>query len=160
MQIAKDKIAEIEYKLTNDDGKVLDSTEGGKPLAYLHGSGTIIPGLETALDGKTAGDNVQLTLPPSEAYGERNEALRQQVSPEQFQGVDDLQVGMQFRAQTEAGSLVMTVVDVGENAVTVDGNHPLAGKTLHFDVTVNDVREATPEEIEHGHAHGPDGHQH
>lgn len=160
MQIADRKVAEIEYTLKDDDGQVLDTTDGKSPLAYLHGTGSIIPGLENELAGKAAGDNIRVTLPPAQGYGERNDDLRQQMSRDQFDGVDELKVGMMFRVETDQGPLVLNVVDISDDVVTVDGNHPLAGQTLHFDVTVQGVRDATEEEIAHGHAHGPGGHAH
>ncbi len=160
MQIANDKIVEIAYTLTDDGGQVLDSSEGGPPLAYLHGSGSIIPGLEDALDGKVSGDQLQVTVQPADGYGERDESLVQEVARSDFRDIEDLSVGMQFRVPTDGDYLVITVVEMDEQTVTVDGNHQLAGATLHFDVTIHDVRDATAEEIEHGHAHGAGGHEH
>lgn len=160
MKIAKHSVVEMGYTLTDGDGKVLDSSEGGEPFVYLHGVGTLIPGLESALEGQTAGEQLQVTVPPADGYGERNAALCQQVPRSEFQGVDELKEGMQFRVPTDEGQVVVTVTDVGDETVTIDGNHPLAGNTLHFDVAVLNVREATAEEIEHGHVHGPGGHQH
>ena len=160
MQIAENCVAEINYTLTDDDGEVLDTTDGKTPLAYLHGASNIIPGLENELAGKTAGDNIRVTLPPEKGYGVRNEELRQEMSRDQFDGVDELKVGMMFRADTPQGPLVLNIVEVSDEKVTVDGNHPLAGQTLHFDVTVQDVRDATEEELAHGHAHGAGGHDH
>lgn len=160
MQITKDKVAIIDYTLKNEAGEVLDSSQGGEPLAYLHGANNIIPGLESALEGQAAGDEIQVSVPPEEAYGVRNEALRQEVDKSQFSGVEDLQVGMQFRVPSQQGDMVIRVADIADDTVTVDGNHQLAGMTLHFDVTVKDVREATDEEKAHGHVHGPGGHHH
>lgn len=160
MQIAPNSVAEIDYTLTGDDGQVLDSTEGRESLAYLHGAGTIIPGLENALSGKQAGDEIRITLQPEDGYGVRDESLLQSVPAEQFAEVDDLQIGMRFRVQMKEGPMVFTVMKIADNQVTVDGNHPLAGKTLHFDVKVQDVRDATAEEIAHGHVHGPGGRAH
>ncbi len=160
MQITKDKVATIDYTLKNDEGDVLDTSQGGPPLSYLHGARNIIPGLETALEGQSPGDEVNVSVPPEQGYGERNEGLRQQVDRSQFQGVDDLAVGMQFRVPTNQGDMVVHVAEIEGETVTVDGNHQLAGMTLHFDVTVRDVREATEEEKTHGHVHGPGGHAH
>lgn len=153
MKIAENKVVAIDYTLKDDDGQVLDSSEGREPLSYLHGVGGIIPGLEKELDGKQTGDQLQVAVAPGDAYGERNEALRQNVSRDQFEGVDNLAPGMQFRVDVKGNPVVFTVVEVGNEIVTIDGNHPLAGVNLNFAVTVKDVREATPEEIAHGHAH-------
>ena len=164
MEIAKDKVVGIDYKLTDEDGQVLDTSEGGEPLYYLHGTGAIIVGLEGSLEGKRTGDQLQVTVSPADGYGERNEELEQQVPREHFEGVDDLEVGMQFRVPTDDEEddeyLVVTVVEIEEDVVTIDGNHALAGLTLNFDVTVREVRDATEEELEHGHVHGPGGHEH
>ncbi|MCB1138239.1 MAG: peptidylprolyl isomerase [Leptospiraceae bacterium] len=160
MQIAKNKVASIDYKLTDQNGSVLDTSEGREPLFYLHGNGNLISGLEEALEGKGSGENVQVSVPPEKGYGLRNDALIQDVDKNLFQGVDKIEAGMQFQAQTEAGAQVFTVVSVEDEKVKIDGNHPLAGETLHFDVTIRDVRDATEEELAHGHVHGPGGHQH
>lgn len=160
MQITKDKVATIDYTLKNDAGDVLDTSEGGQPLAYLHGAKNIIPGLESALEGQSAGDEIEVTVPPEQAYGVRNEALEQQVDRSQFEGVDNLQVGMHFRVPSNQGDVVVRVADIQGDTVTVDGNHQLAGQTLHFKVNVKDVRDATDEEKTHGHVHGPGGHHH
>lgn len=160
MQIAKDTVVSIDYTLTDPQGTLLDSSEGRDPLAYLHGARNIIPGLEKALEGKQAGDSVEVTVEPAEGYGERDDNLQQEVPKEMFEGVDQVQAGMQFQAQTPAGAQVVTVKDVQDQTVTVDANHPLAGVTLNFKVEVRDVRDAKAEELEHGHPHGPEGHQH
>lgn len=160
MKISQNKVASIEYTLTDDSGEVLDTSVGGEPLAYIHGMGNIIPGLEEALEGKEAGDSLKVSVAPEDGYGEQNDALVQQVPREMFQGVDEIEIGMQFHAQTAQGLTVITVTEVAQELITVDGNHPLAGKTLHFDVKVVDVRDATEEELEHGHAHGAGGHHH
>lgn len=160
MRIEKNTVVAIDYTLKDDDGQVLDSSEGQNPLTYLHGTGGIIPGLERELDGKEVGDELQVSVPPADAYGERNDALRQEVPRSQFESIPDLAPGMQFQVNSNAGPMVITVIEVGEEEVTVDGNHPLAGVNLNFAVTVRDIREATQEELEHGHAHGPGGHQH
>jgi FKBP-type peptidyl-prolyl cis-trans isomerase SlyD len=155
MQIAHDKVVLIHYTLRNDAGEVLDSSSGGDALAYLHGQGNIIPGLEKALEGKQAGDKLNVKVEPAEGYGLRDSKLVQQVPRRQF-GDAKVQPGMQFHAQT---SQVRGLNILGD-MVTVDGNHPLAGENLHFDVEVTDVRDATAEELEHGHVHGPGGHHH
>lgn len=159
MQIDKHAVATIDYTLIDDTGEVLDSSRGQDPLSYIHGVGSLIPGLEQALEGKEAGDSISVTIPPENAYGERNEDLVHVVERGQF-GVDDLQTGMRFRVQSEVGEQVVVVTNIDGDDVTVDGNHPLAGETLKFEVDVKAVREASPEELDHGHAHGPGGHGH
>jgi len=160
MQIAKNKVAVIEYTLKNNDGEVLDTSEGGEPMAYIQGVGNLIPGLEDALEGKAVGDDVQVTIPPEKAYGIQNDELVQVVERGVFQGVDDLQVGMQFQAQSDEGVQVIWIAEIDGDKVTIDGNHPLAGETLNFDVKVVEVRDASAEELDHGHVHGPGGHHH
>lgn len=160
MQVAENSVVLIHYTLTNDQGEVLDSSSGGEPLAYLHGSGNIIPGLEKALEGKQAGDKLVVKVAPADGYGERNDALIQQVPKRAFQGVAQIQPGMSFTAQSSQGPMQVTVTAVAGDMVTVDGNHPLAGETLNFDVEVTEVRKATLEELSHGHVHGPGGHHH
>jgi FKBP-type peptidyl-prolyl cis-trans isomerase SlyD len=161
MLIAQDKVVLIHYTLTDDAGKVLDSSSGGEPLAYLHGQGNIIPGLEKALDGKQAGDKLNVRVEPAEGYGVRDDALVQQVPRRAFGGAQNVQAGMQFHAQSAQGQTrVVTVTRIQGDMVTVDGNHPLAGEVLNFDVEVAEVREPTGEELEHGHVHGPGGHHH
>ena len=160
MQIAKNKIVTIDYTLTDDEGVVMDSSKGGEPLAYVHGIGNIIPGLEAALEGKNPGDAFKVTIPPAEAYGERDEELVRVVSRHVFADVDDLEVGMQFQGRSGEHVREFAVAAIDGDDVTIDGNHPLAGVTLNFDVTVVGVRNATAEELSHGHVHGPDGHGH
>lgn len=157
MQIADRCVASFNYTLTNDAGDVLDTSNGREPLAYLHGAGNIVPGLEKAMEGKSAGESFKVAVAPGEGYGERHDQLVQVVPREAFQGVDDIQPGMQFQAQSNQGVMSVTVTKIEDGQVTVDGNHPLAGETLHFDIEVTEVREATAEELEHGHAHGAGG---
>lgn len=153
MQIAKDAVVAIDYELTDDDGQVIDSSKDAEPLKYLHGFGNIIPGLEKALDGKASGDQLNVSIEPEDGYGQRHDELQQVVSRENFGGAD-IEMGMRFRVPSESGQdLIMTIVAINGDEVTIDGNHELAGVRLHFDVTIRDVREATEEEISHGHAH-------
>tara|TARA_B100001964_G_scaffold232905_1_gene289411 strand:- start:617 stop:1105 length:489 start_codon:yes stop_codon:yes gene_type:complete len=160
-QIARDKVVQIHYTLTLNDGGVIDSSEGQDPLAYLHGHQNIIPGLEEALEGKAVGDALKVSIPPEKGYGERNPQLVQIVPSNAFQGVDNLEVGMIFQAPTEDGSVQMIrIVKLEGENVTIDGNHELAGQTLNFDVKIDAVRDPSPEELTHGHVHGPGGHQH
>ncbi|ADJ28782.1 FKBP-type peptidyl-prolyl cis-trans isomerase [Nitrosococcus watsonii] len=160
MQIADKKVVYIHYTLKNQEGTVLDSSSQKTPLAYIHGLGNIIPGLEKALAGKGEGDKLNVSIGPKDAYGERNETLLQTVPRDAFQDVEELEKGMQFQAQTPNGPQLITVAKIETDRVLVDANHPLAGETLDFDVEVVDVRNATEEELEHGHAHGAGGHEH
>lgn len=160
MQIAQNSVVAFHYTLTNDAGEVLDSSEGREPLTYLHGAGNIIPGLEKQLEGRAPGDKLQAKVAPEEGYGEVQPQLVQEVPRDAFQGVDDVEPGMQFQAQTQGGPLMVTVTKVEGDTVTVDGNHPLAGQSLNFDVEIAEVREASEEEVEHGHVHGEGGHEH
>ncbi|MEX1139161.1 MAG: peptidylprolyl isomerase [Bacteroidota bacterium] len=159
MKIEKDSVVSIEYTLTDERGEVLDSSkEHGEPLAYIHGAGNIIPGLENVLLGKSAGEKFTVSIAPENGYGIRDERHVAKVARDQFKGVDDLEVGMQFRTEGSGHSQVVTVTAVEKDTVLVDANHPLAGKTLNFDVSVVSVRKATAEELSHGHVHGPGGH--
>jgi FKBP-type peptidyl-prolyl cis-trans isomerase SlyD len=160
VQIAADSVVLIHYTLKDDDGKVLDSSDGGEPLAYIQGHGNLVPGLEKALEGKQDGDAVAVTLLPADGYGSRNEALVQRVPKRSLQGSGEIRKGMQFQAQTDEGLRVFTVTAVVGDMVSLDGNHPLADQTLHFDVKIVSVRAATAEELEHGHVHGAGGHHH
>jgi FKBP-type peptidyl-prolyl cis-trans isomerase SlyD len=160
MQIAEGSVASFHYTLTDDKGEVIDSSEGRAPLAYIHGAGHIVPGLENALTGRSTGDQLKVDVAPEEGYGVRHQELVQIVPREAFQGVEDLQPGMQFQGRNGQGSINVTISSIDGDSVTVDGNHPLAGQTLHFDVEITEVREATDEERQHGHVHGEGGHQH
>lgn len=160
MQISAQKVVLIHYTLTNEDGEVLDSSEGHEPLAYIHGVGNIIPGLENALTGKSTGDKLNVSIPPEEAYGLHDEALIQAVPKNAFQGVTEIEPGMQFQAESPEGMQLVTVIEVLDNEVILDGNHPMAGLTLNFEVEVKEIRDATPEELDHGHVHGAGGHHH
>lgn len=160
MKIEDNKVVQIHYHLTDSDGNVLDSSEGREPLAYIHGVGNIIIGLEKQLAGKSAGDKVKAVVEPAEGYGERDDNLMQKVPKSGFQGDEELQVGMQVQVGTEQGTAIASVAKIEGEDVTLDVNHPLAGVTLNFDVDVVDVRDASKEELDHGHVHGPGGHQH
>jgi FKBP-type peptidyl-prolyl cis-trans isomerase SlyD len=145
--------------LRNNAGEVLDSSEGKDPLYYLHGFGNLIPGMEEGLEGKVVGDKFQINVSPEKGYGVRNEEAVQEVPREAF-GDAEIQVGMQFRAGNDQGQYIVTIVEVGTETVKVDGNHPLAGVELQFDVEIMEVRDASSEEVAHGHVHGPHGHNH
>ena len=157
MKITQDKVVDIEYTL-RVEGEVVDQSEPGEPLSYLQGHHNIIPGLERALEGKEPGDSLSVTVQPEDGYGERDEDNVQTLPREDFE--DDVEVGAQYFAQSEDGSVTpFTVVSVEGSEVTVDFNPPLAGETLDFQVTVKAVRDATPDELEHGHVHGDEGHE-
>ncbi|GAB2613180.1 FKBP-type peptidyl-prolyl cis-trans isomerase [Novilysobacter erysipheiresistens] len=151
MEIAERRVAAFHYTLTNDAGEVIDKSPTDAPLAYLHGAGNIVPGLEKALLGKKAGDSLTAKVAPEEAYGPRHEGLIQTVPRSAFEGVESVQPGMQFEARTQQGPLLVTVTKVEPEQVVVDGNHPLAGQHLNFAVEVAEVREATEEELNNGH---------
>jgi len=160
MQIADNLAVSIHYTLTNDEGEVIDSSIGDEALAYLHGNGNIISGLESALHGKSVGDKFKVRIDAEDAYGEIEDDRIQVISREMFEGVDDLEVGMQFQADVSSGPGVITIISIDGDDITIDGNHPLAGVPLTFEVEVIDVRPATAEEIDHGHIHGAGGHHH
>jgi FKBP-type peptidyl-prolyl cis-trans isomerase SlyD len=158
MTIARNRVVSIDYTLSGADGGIIDSSKGQEPLAYIHGSGMLVEGLEAALEGKSPADHVAVTVAPEQGYGMRDGAVVFSVPRAQFHGIEDLAVGVQVEVMGDKEPQVVTVVAIDENEVTVDGNHPLAGLTLHFDVDIVSVREAAPEELEHGHAH--EGHSH
>lgn len=160
MKITQDKAVSFHYTLRNDAGETLDASGEGGPLAYLHGHGNIVPGLEAALEGMAAGDKLTVAVAPEQAYGPRDERLVQMVPRNRFPDSVELAPGMQFQAQGPQGGRLVTVTRVEQDIVTVDANHPLAGQTLHFEVEVAEVRKASRTELEHGHVHGPGGHHH
>lgn len=160
MQIKANKVVSIDYTLRDPTGNVIDSSQGAGPLPYLHGARNIVPGLEAALDGKSKGEVLKVTVQPEQAYGQRDEKLIDDVPRMRFPADAQINAGMQFQANTPDGPRVVTVVSADENTVRIDANHPLAGMPLTFDVTVIDVRDATEEELSHGHVHGPGEHGH
>lgn len=157
MKISKEKVVSIEYTLKDPNGEIIDTSDGRAPLDYVHGCGNIIQGLESALEGKSAGDELSVIIPPEEAYGPRDEALAQSMDKKIFEADEELEIGMQFQAPTEQGMMIVTITGIDGDNVTIDSNHPLAGVTLNFDVAVVEVRDATEEELGHGHAHGSGG---
>lgn len=157
MVVEKDKVIKIDYTLKDSDGKTIDSSEDSEPLVYLHGNGNIIPGLEKQLEGKKTGDKLSCVVGSADAYGEYDESLVFTVQKSNFADPDKIEEGMQFEAHGEDGERMVTVVAVKGDEVTVDANHPLAGKDLHFDVKVAEIRDATAEELTHGHVHSHDG---
>jgi FKBP-type peptidyl-prolyl cis-trans isomerase SlyD len=154
MQVADNMAVSIHYTLTNDEGEVIDSSADGEPLVYLHGGGNIISGLEQAMQGKAVGDTFKVRIEAENAYGEFEEDRVQVIPRSMFEGIDTVEVGMQFHADVSAGPGIVTVVQVEGDDITIDGNHPLAGMALIFDVEVIDVRPASHEEMAHGHIHG------
>ena len=160
MTISDNKVVHMHYELKNDNGVVLDSSQGREPLAYIQGHGNIIPGLEKELNGKSKGDKVKATIAPEEAYGVKDEQKIFKVGKGQFQGDGEIQAGMQIQAQMGVRMEGGTGENIEGDEVTLNFNHPLAGETLHFDVEVMEVRDATKEELDHGHVHGEGGHQH
>jgi len=160
MQVAKHAVVTIQYTLTAPDGEVLDTSDGGEPLAYVHGTESIVPGLERALEGKQKGDHFDVHVGPEEGYGERDERLVHAVTRTQLPPGLPLEVGLQLQAKSPDGDLIVTVVKLEGERVTLDGNHPLAGLDLHFRGEIVGVRAATHEELAHGHVHGAGGHAH
>lgn len=160
MQIEKNKVVQFTYKLSDEAGQLLEASEDGQPVAYLHGHNNMLPGLENKLEGRSAGESFEITLAPADAYGERHEDSEQRVPVKHLQGAKKWKPGMIATVQTDQGARQVTVVKLGKFMVTVDTNHPFAGKTLNFDINILDVRDATDEEVAHGHAHGVGGHQH
>jgi FKBP-type peptidyl-prolyl cis-trans isomerase SlyD len=156
MKITANKVAAIHYTLRDNEGNVLDSSQGQEPLYYIHGIGNLIPGMEEGLEGKSKGDKFQIKVSPTKGYGEKSEEMIQKVPRSAF-GDQEIKPGMKF--STQHGE-VITVTHVGLEEITIDANHPLAGVELNFDVEVMDVRDASTDELEHGHVHGPGGHHH
>ncbi|NCU01228.1 FKBP-type peptidyl-prolyl cis-trans isomerase [Candidatus Macondimonas diazotrophica] len=161
MQIADNTVVVIDYTVTTPEGNLIDSSsQSGEPLTYLHGAGNIVPGLEQALAGRSAGDSFNVSVPPEQGYGERHDELIQVVHRDQFVGIERMEIGMQFQTEAEGEVHIVTVTGLEGDQVVVDANHPLAGETLVFDITVREVRPATEEEVTHGHVHGSGGHHH
>ena len=160
MSISRDSVVTIHYTLKDDAGEVIDSSASGEPLTYLHGHGNLIPGLERELAGRAVGDQLSVKIAPAEGYGNYDEQLVQKVPLQALRGIKDVKPGMRLQAHTEEGPRSVTVTEVGSDTVTLDGNHPLAGQNLNFDVRIEGVRAATQEELAHGHVHGPGGHGH
>ena len=160
MKIDNKKVVAIHYTLTDNNGQTIDSSNGSDPLYYLHGFGNIIPGLEEALLGKITGDKLSVSIPPEKAYGVFNENDKLQVNKDQFEGIDEIKIGMDIQTRTKEGIKIYRVEKIFGDTVVLDGNHALAGETLNFEVEVMDIREASAEELEHGHVHGPGGHHH
>jgi FKBP-type peptidyl-prolyl cis-trans isomerase SlyD len=158
VSIKQDSVVTFYYTLKDDADEVIDSSSPGEPLAYLHGHGNLVPGLERELEGKSAGDKLSVKVTPAAGYGEFSKDLIQKVPRRSLKGISKITVGMRLHAQTEQGPRAVTVTNVMGDMVTIDGNHPLAGKNLNFDIEIVAVREPTEEELAHGHVHGPGGH--
>lgn len=159
MQVAAQHVVSIDYTLSDDEGRTLDTSAGREPLAYLHGAGNIVPGLEKALEGKEAGATIDVSVAPEEGYGQREAGLVRNVAVRKLPE-GRAQAGQRLRLHTSAGPRIFTVKSVKGDYAQLDGNHPLAGQTLHFKVTIVSVREPTAEELAHGHVHGAGGHEH
>lgn len=157
MVVEENKVVVIEYTLKNEKGEILESSKDYGPLAYIQGMGNLLQGLENVIAGKKPGDEVSVTLPPAEAYGVYDKELIQKVPKSAFDEIEHLEVGLELHQETEEGIGIVTVTEIAETEVTIDGNHPLADETLHFDVKVLEIREPTEEELEHGHVHGEHG---
>jgi FKBP-type peptidyl-prolyl cis-trans isomerase SlyD len=161
MKVAPNKVVKMHYSVLDNDKNTIDNSFDGEPLLFIIGTGYLIPGLEDAIIDKSAGDTLSVTVEPAQGYGERHDELMQAVPKSMFDGME-IDVGMQFRASTDDGDQMVMIIDIQEEEVIVDGNHPLSGITLHFDVEILEVRDATEEELSHGHVHGEGGcgHEH
>ena len=161
MKVGKDKVVLMHYTLKNDAGDVIDSSEGGDPLPFLQGHGNIIPGLESALEGSKVGDKLDVSIEPEEGYGERMKDAIQEIPSSALKGVDEVKVGMQLQSQDKDGNaFLVNVTKIEDDKITVDANHPLAGQTLHFSVSIESIRKAEDEELSHGHVHADGQHHH
>jgi len=160
MNIQNDAVVTLHYVLKDDAGDVIDESPEGEPLSYLHGHGNLVPGLERELEGRSAGDKLHVTVSAADGYGERDAKLVQRVPRRSLRGIAQVRVGMRLTAQTPQGPRAVTVTQLTGDMVTLDGNHPLAGQNLNFDIEISDVRASTEEELAHGHVHGPGGHHH
>jgi FKBP-type peptidyl-prolyl cis-trans isomerase SlyD len=161
MTIAQDSVVTIHYTLKDDAGEVIDSSVSAEPLAYLHGHGNLVPGLERELEGKKAGDKLNVTVAPTDGYGDYDKQLVQRVPRRALQGIANIRVGLRLQTQTAQGPRTVVITNITGDMITIDANHPLAGKILNFEIEVTDVRQATEEELSHGHVHGPgDDHHH
>ena len=161
MKVGKDKVVLMHYTLKNDEGDVIDSSDGADPLPFLQGHGNIIPGLESALEGSKVGDKLDVSIKPEEGYGLRMQDAIQEIPSSALQGVDEVKVGMQLQSQDKDGNaFLVSVTKIEDDKITVDANHPLAGQTLHFSVSIESIRKAEAEELSHGHVHADGDHHH
>jgi FKBP-type peptidyl-prolyl cis-trans isomerase SlyD len=154
MSVKKDIVVEMHYTLKNESGKVIDSSSGKEPMVFIQGHGNIIPGLEVALEGMKVGENRDVTVKPEEAYGIFRKEGIQEIPLEALKGIEDLAVGMELKSQDEQGNaFIVRVQEIKKEVVIINANHPLAGETLHFNINIESVREATKDELSHGHVH-------
>ena len=161
MKVGKDKVVLMHYTLKNDAGDVIDSSDGADPLPFLQGHGNIIPGLESALEGSKVGDKLEVSIKPEEGYGVRMKDAIQEIPSSALKGVDEVKVGMQLQSQDQDGNaFLVNVIKIEDEKITVDANHPLAGQTLHFSVSIESIRKAEDEELSHGHVHADGQHNH
>ena len=161
MKVGKDKVVLMHYTLKNDAGDVIDSSDGADPLPFLQGHGNIIPGLESALEGSKVGDKLEVSIKPEEGYGVRMKDAIQEIPSSALKGVDEVKVGMQLQSQDQDGNaFLVNVTKIEDDKITVDANHPLAGETLHFSVSIESIRKAEAEELSHGHVHADGNHHH
>jgi FKBP-type peptidyl-prolyl cis-trans isomerase SlyD len=161
MRIEKNSVVTIDFTLRDVDGDVLESSEENGPLVYMHGTGELPPGIERALEGKSAGEKIDVTVEPEEGYGEYNEELVQEIARDELEGMEDIELGHVLEVEIESETLLVTVVGIEDDHIVVDGNNPFAGQTIQFQGNVLGVRAPTTEEVEHGHVHGEDcGHDH
>jgi FKBP-type peptidyl-prolyl cis-trans isomerase SlyD len=160
MTIKANSVVQFHYTLKDESGTLIETSDGRDPMAYLHGHSNIIPGLEAAMEGKNPGDSFSVTVTPDQAYGERKADALQRIPVKHLQGAKKWKAGMFAHVQTEQGQRQVMIVKVGKFMADVDTNHPLAGRTLVFDIIIDAVRDATEDEVAHGHAHGVGGHHH
>jgi FKBP-type peptidyl-prolyl cis-trans isomerase SlyD len=160
VNIGPQSVVTFHYTLRNDADEELETSRGGEPTAYLHGANNVIPGLEEAMTERSAGDVFTATVSPEKGYGQRNPEQQQRVPAKHLVFKGKLKAGDVVQLNTKEGMRPVTVIKAGRHSADIDTNHPLAGQTLHFDIEIMDVREATAEETAHGHAHGPGGHNH
>jgi len=160
MTIKKNKVVSIHYTVTTEAGEQVESSREREPLSYFHGANNIVPGLEKALEGRSEGEEFQVTVPPAEAYGERDDNKIQRISAKHFRNPKKIKPGQVLVLKTRQGPVQVTVLKVGRFNLDVDANHPLAGQTLTFDVEIKSIRDATKEEVAHGHVHGEGGVEH
>jgi len=158
VSIKHNSVVTFDYTLKDDSGEVIDASDRAAPLAYLHGHGNLVPGLERELEGHDAGEHLEVRIPAAEGYGEYSKELVQRVPRRALKGIAKVTVGMRLQAQTKDGPRPMTVTHIAGDMVTLDANHPLAGRNLNFEIDIREVREPTEEELAHGHVHGPGGH--
>lgn len=160
MQVEQNTVVTFHYTIKDEAHTLLETSDDNEPITYLHGSEGVLPALQEAMLGKTLNDQITVTLPPEKAYGEYNAELQTRISAKYLRHLKKFKAGDVVPVNTDQGQQWVTVLKKGLKTVDVDGNHPFAGKTLSFVITIEDVREASAEEIDHGHVHGPGGVEH